>query len=79
MAAEELLRKALEKDPQFSEAYYNLGIILERMGRTDESKQAYQNFITYADPNIHAHGSNPPVKNSTAKAQTKRAAFVGGH
>ncbi len=52
--AEELLRKALEKNPNFAEAYYNLGIILERMGRTDESKQAYQNFITYADPNIHA-------------------------
>jgi arylsulfatase A-like enzyme/tetratricopeptide (TPR) repeat protein len=52
--AEQLLKSALERNPKFAEAYYNLGIILERQGRIDESKQAYQNFITYADPQVHA-------------------------
>lgn len=52
--AEELLKKSLELNPSFAEAYFNLGIIYERMGRKDESLQAYQNFINYADPKIHA-------------------------
>ncbi len=52
--AEELLRKSLELNPTFAEAYFNLGIIYERMGRKDEALQAYQNFINYADPKIHA-------------------------
>jgi arylsulfatase A-like enzyme/Tfp pilus assembly protein PilF len=52
--AEELLKKSLELNPSFAEAYFNLGIIYERMGRKEESLQAYQNFINYADPKIHA-------------------------
>lgn len=52
--AEELLKKSLELNPSFAEAYFNLGIIYERMGRKDESLQAYQNFINFADPKIHA-------------------------
>lgn len=52
--AEELLKKSLELNPSFAEAYFNLGILYERMGRKDESLQAYQNFINYADPKIHA-------------------------
>ncbi len=51
---EELLRKALQLNPTFAEAYYNLGIVLERMGRKEEALKEYQQFITYADPKLHA-------------------------
>jgi arylsulfatase A-like enzyme/Flp pilus assembly protein TadD len=52
--AEELLKKSLELNPTFAEAYYNLGILYERMGRKEQSLQAYQSFMNYADPKIHA-------------------------
>jgi choline-sulfatase len=52
--SEALLKKSLELNPSFAEAYYNLGIIYERTGRKEESLQAYQNFMNYADPKIHA-------------------------
>lgn len=38
-------RKAIEQDPGFLEAYFNLGMSLERMGKRDQALQTYEQAV----------------------------------
>lgn len=42
-------REAVKKDPSFADPAYNLGVLLDRMKRWDEARQAYQLCLA-ADP-----------------------------
>jgi Flp pilus assembly protein TadD len=37
----EALDKALELDPQFAYAWYNKGVVLEKLGKSDEAQVCY--------------------------------------
>jgi tetratricopeptide (TPR) repeat protein len=56
--AERYCRQAITLDPEFEEAYYNLGNSLSEQGRTDEALQAFQTAYTldphYAGPHREA-------------------------
>jgi tetratricopeptide (TPR) repeat protein len=56
--AEQYCRRAITLDPEFEEAYYNLGNSLSEQGRTDEALQAFQTAYTldphYAGPHREA-------------------------
>jgi Flp pilus assembly protein TadD len=43
--AETLLRKALDKDPNNYQAWFDLGFVLNRLGRADESIAAYRKSV----------------------------------
>lgn len=42
-------KKAIELDPKFADAYYNLGIVYMHRGNTDEARRNFLNYIRYGD------------------------------
>ena len=47
-------QKSVKLDPQDAEAYYNLGIVLQEMGRLDEAEAIYKKAITLKpDHKVH--------------------------
>jgi Flp pilus assembly protein TadD len=55
--AEPLLRKALEKDPNNFQAWFDLGFILNRLARADESIAAYRKSVA-AKPDVFESNLN---------------------
>ena len=55
--AETLLRKALDKDPNNYQAWFDLGFVLNRLGRTDESIAAYRKSVA-AKPDVFESNLN---------------------
>jgi len=47
--AEADFRKALEKDPDFAPAAFNLAVALEKSGNLDEAREAYENYLEILD------------------------------
>ncbi|MGA2234896.1 MAG: tetratricopeptide repeat protein [Terriglobales bacterium] len=56
-AAETLLKKAIDKDPNNYQAWFDLGFVLNRLGRTDESIAAYRKSVT-AKPDVFESNLN---------------------
>src|ERR1700687_6131562 len=50
-AAQTLLKKAIDKDPKNYQAWFDLGFVLNRMGRTEESIHAYRQSVA-AKPEV---------------------------
>jgi tetratricopeptide (TPR) repeat protein len=50
-AAETLLKKAIDKDPNNYQAWFDLGFVLNRLARTDESIAAYRKSVA-AKPDV---------------------------
>lgn len=44
-----LLEGAVNEDPSFADAWYNLALCLERAGKVDEAKQAWEKFLATAE------------------------------
>jgi tetratricopeptide (TPR) repeat protein len=55
--AETLLKKALDKDPNNYQAWFDLGFVLNRLGRTDESIAAYRKSVD-AKPDVFESNLN---------------------
>jgi Tfp pilus assembly protein PilF len=55
--AETLLKKAIEKDPNNYQAWFDLGFVLNRVGRADESIAAYRKSVT-AKPDVFESNLN---------------------
>jgi tetratricopeptide (TPR) repeat protein len=55
--AETLLRKAIDKDPNNYQAWFDLGFVLNRLGRADESIAAYRKSVT-AKPEVFESNLN---------------------
>ena len=55
--AETLLKKAIDKDPQNYQAWFDLGFVLNRLGRTDESIAAYRKSVA-AKPDVFESNLN---------------------
>jgi Flp pilus assembly protein TadD len=55
--AEALLRKVLDKDPNNYQAWFDLGFVLNRLGRTDESIAAYRKSVA-AKPKVFESNLN---------------------
>src|SRR5271165_3179711 len=55
--AEMLLRKAIEKDPNNYQAWFDLGFVLNRLGRSDESIAAYRKSVA-AKPDVFESNLN---------------------
>jgi len=49
--AETLLKKAIDKDPKNYQAWFDLGFVLNRLGRTDDSIHAYRQSVA-AKPDV---------------------------
>jgi len=56
-AAETLLRKAIDKDPNNYQAWFDLGFVLNRLDRTDESIAAYRKSVA-AKPDVFESNLN---------------------
>jgi Flp pilus assembly protein TadD len=56
-AAEPLLKKALEKDPNNFQAWFDLGFVLNHLGRNDESIAAYRKSVA-AKPDVFESNLN---------------------
>ena len=56
-AAETLLKKAIDKDHNNYQAWFDLGFVLNRLGRTDESIAAYRKSVT-AKPDVFESNLN---------------------
>src|SRR5208337_4923883 len=56
-AAEMLLRKAIEKDSNNYQAWFDLGFVLNRLGRSDESIAAYRKSVA-AKPDVFESNLN---------------------
>src|ERR1700694_4565699 len=56
-AAEMLLKKAIDKDPNNYQAWFDLGFVLNRLARTDESIAAYRKSVT-AKPDVFESNLN---------------------
>src|SRR6202158_402275 len=56
-AAETLLKKAIDKDPNNYQAWFDLGFVLNRLARTDESIAAYRKSVT-AKPDVFESNLN---------------------
>jgi Flp pilus assembly protein TadD len=56
-AAETLLKKALDKDPNSYQAWFDLGFVLNRLGRADESIAAYRRSVA-AKPDVYESNLN---------------------
>ena len=61
------IRKALKKDPDSLEAGYNEGLLLDVLGRYDESAQIYEHMV---DLTSHANGAY------TAEEKNNRGIFL---
>jgi Flp pilus assembly protein TadD len=46
--AHQEFRKALQADPQSAEAYYNLGLTLDKMGDHEGAAEAFRKVVTFA-------------------------------
>ena len=55
--AETLLKKAIDKDPNNYQAWFDLGFVLHRLGRTDESIAAYRKSVA-AKPDVFESNLN---------------------
>ncbi len=55
--AETLLKKAIDKDPNNYQAWFDLGFVLNRLGRSDESIAAYRKSVT-AKPDVFESNLN---------------------
>ena len=55
--AETLLKKAIEKDPNNYQAWFDLGFVLNRLARTDESIAAYRKSVA-AKPDVFESNLN---------------------
>ena len=55
--AETLLKKAIDKDPNNYQAWFDLGFVLNRVGRADESIAAYRKSVT-AKPDVFESNLN---------------------
>jgi Flp pilus assembly protein TadD len=55
--AETLLKKATEKDPNNYQAWFDLGFVLNRLGRSDESISAYRKSVA-AKPDVFESNLN---------------------
>lgn len=62
--AESRLRAAIDMDPNFGEAHWNLGMVYERRGRYEEAVDAFQKAI-------HLGGENPTLMADLAYVQTR--------
>ena len=77
--AEALLTKALDKDPNNYQAWFDLGFVLNRLGRPDESIAAYRKSVA-AKPDVFesnlnlglmlARGNNPEAEQFLRAATT---------
>src|SRR5450755_767475 len=56
-AAETLLKKALDKDPNNYQAWFDLGFVLNRLGRADESIASYRKSVA-AKPDVFESNLN---------------------
>jgi tetratricopeptide (TPR) repeat protein len=56
-AAEPLLKKAIEKDPKNYQAWFDLGFVLNRLGRTEDSIHAYRQSVA-AKPDVFESNLN---------------------
>jgi Flp pilus assembly protein TadD len=56
-AAEPLLKKAIDKDPKNYQAWFDLGFVLNRLGRTEESIHAYRQSVA-AKPDVFESNLN---------------------
>ena len=56
-AAETLLKKAIDKDPKNYQAWFDLGFVLNRVGRTGESIHAYRQSVA-AKPDVFESNLN---------------------
>jgi len=56
-AAETLLKKAIDKDPNNYQAWFDLGFVLNRLARTDESIAAYRKSVA-AKPDVFESNLN---------------------
>lgn len=56
-AAEPLLHKALERDPRNYQAWFDLGFVLNRLGRTEDSIHAYRQSVA-AKPDVFESNLN---------------------
>jgi Flp pilus assembly protein TadD len=56
-AAETLLKKAIDKDPKNYQAWFDLGFVLNRVGRTEESLHAYRQSVA-AKPDVFESNLN---------------------
>jgi Tfp pilus assembly protein PilF len=56
-AAETLLKKAIDKDPNNYQAWFDLGFVLNHLARTDESIAAYRKSVT-AKPDVFESNLN---------------------
>ena len=55
--AETLLKKALDEDPHNYQAWFDLGFVLNRLGRADESIAAYRKSVA-AKPDVFESNLN---------------------
>src|SRR6202165_443223 len=69
-AAETLLKKAIDKDPNNYQAWFDLGFVLNRLARTDESIAAYRKSVA-AKPDVFE--SNLNLGLMLARANTPEA------
>ncbi len=56
-AAETLLKKAIDKDPKNYQAWFDLGFVLNRLGRTEDSIHAYRQSVA-AKPDVFESNLN---------------------
>jgi Tfp pilus assembly protein PilF len=56
-AAEALLNKAIERDPKSYQAWFDLGFVLHRLGRTEDSIHAYRQSVA-AKPDVFESNLN---------------------
>lgn len=71
--AEEHFRRAIRKRPDYSEAHNNLGVLLGRLGRSDEALREFEAAVSnvlYATPEIGYYnmGEEYSRRNDTEKA-----------
>ena len=63
--AEGHFKKALEADPQLAEAQFNLGVALDKLGKHDEAKIAFEKATQLAPENAKITDS-PVLKQHTS-------------
>lgn len=52
--AEEVLKKAIEKNPKALELFLHLGLVLKKQSRMEESRQAFEQALALAPGNLQA-------------------------
>ena len=70
-------RKAIELDPKYAEAHYNLGNALKHKGQLDEAIACYKKAIEL-DPKFAAAQTQLASAEQTAAARDKLTAFLDG-